>query len=80
MTMTVPRWRVPIEPLSVLKRRTNVFGGRVRMLLLWQEVIPTSSLVKLVRGFVDGESEDPCNMNMKKKQIDSGNSRFGIGR
>ena len=44
--MAVPQW-VPIEPMSVLERRTYVFGGRMSM--LWQrEVVPASSLVKFV--------------------------------
>lgn len=47
MTVPVPRWRVSIEPLTVLERGTYVVGRWVRM-LLWGKVIPTSSLVKFV--------------------------------
>ena len=46
LAMAVPQW-VPIEPMSVLERRTYVFGGRMSM--LWQrEVVPASSLVKFM--------------------------------
>ena len=77
MTMTMPRW-VPIEPVSVLERRTDVFGGRV--IMLWRrEVVPASSLVEFVRGFIDGKPENPGNVRMERKRND-GDSRFGIGR
>jgi hypothetical protein len=46
MTTTVPRVWVPIVALPMLKRRTYVIGGRVR--ILWRGDVPASSLVEFV--------------------------------